>query len=77
MEDKENMKDVIKKLSKELGDFHISFKALNLKMECEDISNEMLLYASRNNDKELHKMLVSYYKQQIEILNDLKKEYMK
>ncbi len=77
LENEKNINELFKEISKSLSDINIGFKAMNLQIELSDMINEIMLYAAESQNKELFRMLISYYEQQLEILDNLKKEYMK
>lgn len=77
MENEESLYQLLKNMAKELSEFDISFKTVHLKMQFEELLEEINMYAAKTNNRELFKMLSSYYEQQLEILNNLKSEYMK
>ena len=77
LENEKNINELFKEISKSLSDINIGFKAMNLQIELSDMISEIMLYAAESQNKELFRMLISYYEQQLEILDNLKKEYMK
>ena len=79
MEDKnKDLRDFIKDITKVLSIKDGRFKVVNLSIEYNDLLDELLKdVILKNKDNEKVDMLISYFEQQIELLNDLKKEFIK